>query len=235
MVDALGGLAQRDGTPIGFLMVARPPRRSEVYATVLHGLLEGVPPAVAFESVPEAMFPKAAAKVCFTCWPESEAMFSVGDRLPPRLSGRHRQPESPWDRAVRSGGAVGRCGRATWSPAGRSMRWMRKLPASVLVKVFPGLSSCLYGVSALPLWVSGRFGEWRACRSRKASVVSAKWCATSPRRRRESENVSTTVTGQRAPVPSLDWRTAWRSMRPYGHVRKKRAWRCSTSTSIASS
>ena len=106
-VEVLGGIALDGGEPAGFYLVGRRPRRSEVYATVLHGLLEQQPLSVALEPVPLAMFPTDAAAVVLTCWPRSEPMFSVGERLPPRLSGRQQPPGTVWERAVRTGEVIG--------------------------------------------------------------------------------------------------------------------------------
>ena len=105
-VEVLGGVALDGGEPAGFWLVGRTPRRSEVYATVLHSLLEQRPLSVALEPVPDAMFPTAAASVALTCWPRDEPAFTIGERLPPRLSGRHRSAGTVWDRAMRTGEPV---------------------------------------------------------------------------------------------------------------------------------
>lgn len=107
-LEVLGGLVESDGEPVGFWMVGRPPRRSEVYADVLHSLLDELPLARALEPIPEAMFPEVGAKVCITCWPSSEPIFTVGDRLPPSLTGRVRLPGTLWDHAVRTRTSVAR-------------------------------------------------------------------------------------------------------------------------------
>ena len=105
-VEVLAGVALDGAEPAGFWVVGRTPRRAEVHATVLHRLLERQALSVALEPVPAAMFPTDAAAVVLTCWPRGEPMFSVGARLPPRLSGRQRLPGSVWERAVRTGEVI---------------------------------------------------------------------------------------------------------------------------------
>ncbi len=91
-----------EGELAGFWMVARRPRRSEIYTGVLHDVLEERPLSEALGDVP-LLLPNIGERFCITGWVEGEPVFTVGHRLPPALNGRERRPGSPWDVAARTG------------------------------------------------------------------------------------------------------------------------------------
>jgi diguanylate cyclase (GGDEF)-like protein len=85
----------------GFWMVGRRPRRSEIMSAVLRGVLEDRPLSEALGDI-RTLLPNIGERFCITGWVEGEPAFTVGDRLPPSMSGRERRPGSPWDIAART-------------------------------------------------------------------------------------------------------------------------------------
>ncbi|HVA76127.1 MAG TPA: sensor domain-containing diguanylate cyclase [Acidimicrobiales bacterium] len=98
--DGTGGLAK------GFWLLGRRPVRAEIYAEVLHRLLDEKPLAMALEGVGEAMLPDVGTRFCITLWLPDESLAAIGDRLPAQLSGRSTPVGSPWKAAIENGVAV---------------------------------------------------------------------------------------------------------------------------------
>ena len=87
----------------GFWLLGRRPIRAEIYAEVLHRLLDEQPLAMALERVGEAMLPDVGTRFCITLWTPDETPVVIGDRLPARLSGWSAREGSPWKIAVETG------------------------------------------------------------------------------------------------------------------------------------
>lgn len=104
ILELSGGPVTTDGGRTeGFWLLGRQPVRAEIYAEVLHKLLDEKPLDVALEGVREAMLPDVGTRFCITLQLPDELPVSIGDRLPPQLSGRSTPPGSPWKVAIESG------------------------------------------------------------------------------------------------------------------------------------
>lgn len=91
------------GNTQGFWLLGRRPIRAEIYAEVLHRLLDEQPLAMALERVGEAMLPAVGTRFCITLWTPDEPPVVIGDRLPARLSGWSAREGSPWRIAIDTG------------------------------------------------------------------------------------------------------------------------------------
>ena len=98
-----GPVAAGNGGTQGFWLLGRRPVRAEIYAEVLHRLLDEQPLAMALERVGEAMLPDVGTRFCITLWTPDEPPVVIGDRLPARLSGWSAREGSPWKIAVETG------------------------------------------------------------------------------------------------------------------------------------
>ncbi|HET6916035.1 MAG TPA: PAS domain-containing protein, partial [Acidimicrobiales bacterium] len=100
-----GPVADGDGADStqGFWLLGRRPIRAEIYAEVLHRLLDEQPLAMALERVGEAMLPDVGTRFCITLWTPDEPPVVIGDRLPARLSGWSAREGSPWKIAIDTG------------------------------------------------------------------------------------------------------------------------------------
>ena len=88
------------GDTRGFWLLGRRPIRAEIYAEVLHRLLDEQPLAMALERVGEAMLPDVGTRFCITLWMPDEPPVVIGDRLPAQLSGWSARDGSPWSIAM---------------------------------------------------------------------------------------------------------------------------------------
>ena len=98
-----GPVAGSDGRASGFWLLGRRPIRAEIYAEVLHRLLDEQSLAMALERVGEAMLPDVGTRFCITLWMPNEPPVVIGDRLPAQLSGWSAREGSPWKIAIESG------------------------------------------------------------------------------------------------------------------------------------
>jgi diguanylate cyclase (GGDEF)-like protein/PAS domain S-box-containing protein len=101
ILEVNAGRWPAEGDLGGFWMVGRRPRRSEIFTAALRDVLEDRPLSEALSDI-HMLLPKIGERFCITGWVEGEPVFTVGDRLPPSLSGRERRPGSPWDIAART-------------------------------------------------------------------------------------------------------------------------------------
>lgn len=103
-VEATGLRLTRAGETCGWVMVVRRPLRADIYANVVQRLYEDLPLSVVVSDVPTMLMPTNAGATTLSLWPSSEPPFTVGDRVPPALTGMSPPEGSPF--AIAAAGAT---------------------------------------------------------------------------------------------------------------------------------